>query len=92
MSAEVDAVDVVSLHCGPATAFPTINDDAPVIRVVVENATTDGVTFAVATNLGADLVGEDAARAVGVALHRLAHALLGGLTVDLTAPTPGGVS
>ena len=65
----------------PVSHFPALDSEAPTILVTIAH---DGNTYVVHTNLGADLTAEGSTAAVGYALHKLAHALLSGETVDLS--------
>jgi len=86
------AVDTVTLKGCPTALFPALDDAIGAVQVIIEHVETDGASFAVATNLGADLPVEPTARAVGMVLHRLSHALMGGASIDLSAPANGGTS
>lgn len=92
MTATQPPVDIASVFTGPIAAFPDLDGEPAVIRLTLENVSAAGITFDVATNLGAGQPVEDTARAVGAALHRLSHALMAGVTVDLSTPAPDGAS
>lgn len=74
--------DAISVHyrAGASSSFPQLPVDMPVIRIAIDPADIDEnddiVAFDIVTNLGADLSPTEGMRAVGYALHRLAHALL----------------
>lgn len=83
---DTTVVDTVTLKACPVGQFPALDDSAGAVQVIIEHAETDGASFAVATNLGADMPVELTARALGMVLHRLSHALMGGASIDLSTP------
>ncbi|TKR27156.1 hypothetical protein FA014_02015 [Cellulomonas hominis] len=92
MPATQPPVDIASVFTGPIAAFPDLDGEPAVIRLTLENVSAAGITFDVATNLGAGQPIADTAHAVGAALHRLSHALMAGVAIDLTTPASGGAA
>lgn len=92
MGADEPTIMAVHFRGCPPSEFPELAPDTGVMRVALEGFEDNTLRLAVATNLAADLPGEAATRVVGLILHQLAHALIDGATLDLTAPATGGAS
>ncbi|KMM44876.1 hypothetical protein CWIS_13715 [Cellulomonas sp. A375-1] len=88
------AATIVTLLGQAVSEFPALTDADAVIQVHLKKVQLLGETeLEVRSNLGASLTPELTAQAVGLVLHRLAHALLDGKGVathlgDLDEPIP----
>jgi hypothetical protein len=82
-------VDSVTLRATAASQFQRPHDGQAAVQLVVESASEEGIAVSLTTNIGFGMPSSDVKAAVAHLLHRLAHVIAEGASIELSTSAPG---
>jgi hypothetical protein len=85
-------IDTANLRVGSSSIFTKPGADQPVVQILVDEFSEEGLAATIETNIGGEMPITDVQAATAHLLHRLAHVVASDEFLDLKALTAGGAS